>query len=51
MPAGVARGSGAAASVACIPGVVPHLSDWLDRELEPEPAGVPALEALVRAVG
>ena len=41
---------GRPASVACIPGVVPHLSEWLDRELEPEPAGVPALDALVRAV-
>jgi 2',3'-cyclic-nucleotide 2'-phosphodiesterase (5'-nucleotidase family) len=51
MPAGVSRGPDAPASVACIPGVVPLLSEWLDRELEPEPAGVPALQALVRAVG
>ena len=50
MPAGVARGPDAPASVACIPAVVPHLSEWLDRELEPGSAGVPALQALVGAV-
>jgi hypothetical protein len=50
MPAGVSRGPGAPASLACIPGVVPHLAEWLDRELDPEPASVPALEALARAI-
>ena len=50
MPAGVSQGAGAAADVACIPAVVPHLAEWLDRELDPAPAGVTALEALTRAV-
>jgi hypothetical protein len=50
MPAGVSRGADPPASVACIPSVVPHLSEWLNRELEPESAGVSALQALVRAV-
>jgi 2',3'-cyclic-nucleotide 2'-phosphodiesterase (5'-nucleotidase family) len=51
MPAGVARGSGSAGTVSCIPAVVPSLSEWLGRELAYEPGGVPALEALARAVG
>jgi hypothetical protein len=46
----VARGPDAPASLACIPSVVPLLSDWLDRGCEPEPAGVPALQALLCAV-
>jgi hypothetical protein len=50
MPPGVARGAAAPASVACVPGVVPHLAQWLDRDLTPQPAGVPALDALTRAV-
>jgi hypothetical protein len=50
MPAGVARGSGEPASVACVPGVVPFLSEWLDRQLAPQPGGVPALDALTLAL-
>jgi len=51
MPAGVARNSAEPLSLACIPGVLPHLSDWLDRELAPSPGGVTALDALARAIG
>lgn len=51
MPPGVSRGDREPASLACIPAVVPHLSDWLDRELSPQPGGVSALDALIRAVG
>ncbi len=48
MPAGVA---GTGSHVACIPAVVPHLSSWLGREIEAEPAGVSALDALTSALG
>jgi len=50
MPAGVSRGGRPAASVACIPGVVPHLEEWLGRGLDPQPGGVSALEALRSAL-
>ena len=50
LPAGESRGQAVPPSAACIPGVVPLLSEWLDRELAPEPAGAPVSEALAGAV-
>jgi hypothetical protein len=50
MPAGTSVGRREPATVAVIPGVVPLLSQWLGREVECEPAGVPAREALVAAL-
>jgi hypothetical protein len=49
-PAGVARSERPPASVACIPAAVAHLETWLDRPLDPQPAGVSALDALIRGV-
>jgi hypothetical protein len=39
-----------AETVAVIPGVVPHLSEWLGPEVATEPAGVAARTALVAAL-
>jgi hypothetical protein len=50
MPAGTSAGPGEPATVAVIPGVVPRLSEWLGRELDGEPAGVSARDALVAAL-
>ena len=50
MPAGTSRGGREPATVAVIPAVVAHLSEWLGRELEGDPAGVPARAAVIAAV-
>jgi hypothetical protein len=50
MPVGVSAAAREPATVAVIPGVVPHLSEWLGREVRSAPAGVPAREALVAAL-
>jgi 2',3'-cyclic-nucleotide 2'-phosphodiesterase (5'-nucleotidase family) len=47
MPAGTSIGTAAPASVAVIPGVVPHLAEWLGRDLDAEPAGISAPDALI----
>lgn len=51
MPAGVSAGDGPPSTVAVIPGVVPHLEEWLGRPLTAEPGGVTAIGALISAVG
>jgi hypothetical protein len=50
MPAATSTDRADPGTVAVIPGVVAHLSEWLGREVESEPAGVPAREALVAAL-
>jgi hypothetical protein len=50
MPAAASTGAGDAASVAMIPGVTRHLSLLLDRDVEAEPAGTSARDALIAAV-
>jgi len=46
LPLGVSRDARSPASVAVIPAVADHLSDWLDRDLAAEPGGVSAVDAL-----
>ena len=50
MPAAASTGAGDPASVAMIPGVTQHLSLLLDRDVQAEPAGTSAREALIAAV-
>jgi hypothetical protein len=50
MPAAASTGAGEPASVAMIPGVTRHLSLLLDRDVQAEPAGASARDALVAAV-
>src|SRR3954451_14834232 len=50
MPAGTSVGPGEPHAVAIIPGVVEHLCDWLGRDVEAQPSGVSARDALVRAL-
>jgi hypothetical protein len=42
MPAGTSVGARAPSNVAMIPGVVPHLSEWLGRDVDAQPTGVSA---------
>jgi 2',3'-cyclic-nucleotide 2'-phosphodiesterase (5'-nucleotidase family) len=50
MPPGSTVGAAAPRTVAVIPGVVPHLAEWLGRDLTPEPTGVSAPDALIAAL-
>jgi 2',3'-cyclic-nucleotide 2'-phosphodiesterase (5'-nucleotidase family) len=50
MPPGSSVGAAAPRTVAVIPGVVPHLAEWLRRDLTTEPAGVSAPDALIAAL-
>lgn len=50
MPAGVSAAVEAPATVAVIPGVLPHLRAWLDRDVEAEPTGCSPAEPLLRAL-
>jgi 2',3'-cyclic-nucleotide 2'-phosphodiesterase (5'-nucleotidase family) len=51
MPPGSSVGAAAPRSVAVIPGVVPHLAEWLGRDLETQPGGVSARDALIARLG
>jgi len=46
MPLGVSARRSSPASAAVIPAVVPHLAEWLGHEIDAEPAGVDAVQAL-----
>jgi hypothetical protein len=50
MPAGLSTGSNRPSTVAVMPSVVRMLSEWLDRELDAEPAGVGARAAVTRTL-
>jgi 2',3'-cyclic-nucleotide 2'-phosphodiesterase (5'-nucleotidase family) len=47
LPAGVSAGPTDPASLALLPANVPLVGQWLGRDLEPEPAGVSARDALI----
>lgn len=46
MPVGLSARRQSPTSVAVIPAVVPHLSEWLGRKIHAEPAGVDAVQAM-----
>ncbi|HKG66877.1 MAG TPA: metallophosphoesterase [Solirubrobacteraceae bacterium] len=46
MPLGLIAGTRGSGTVAMIPAVVPRVSEWLGRELNPEPAGVEVRSAV-----
>jgi hypothetical protein len=50
MPAGISGDAHDAGSVAVVPAVVDHLSQWLNRDLDAEPADVTARQALTAGV-
>ena len=50
MPAGTSIGPGPPETVALVSWVAPRLAAWLDRDLDPEPAGTGAPDALLRAL-
>jgi hypothetical protein len=50
MPAGVSTPGESPTSVAVIPGVVAHLSEWLGRDLVTQPGGCTAIHARVGAL-
>jgi hypothetical protein len=51
MPAGTSTGVDEPTTVAVMPPLVDRLAEWLDRDLDREPANTGAREALVRALG
>jgi 2',3'-cyclic-nucleotide 2'-phosphodiesterase (5'-nucleotidase family) len=50
MPAGTSVGAPSPQTVAMIPGVVAHVSEWLGRDLDAAPGGVSAPDALIAAL-
>jgi hypothetical protein len=50
MRAGTSTGRHPSSTVALMPAVLPHLNDWLGREIDAEPTGVAALDALTAMV-
>lgn len=50
MPVATSAGAAEPGSVAVMPGLVPQLSEWLGRDLDPVPAGIGARTALARAL-
>ena len=50
MPPGVSAPADAPATVAVVPGVVAHLSEWLGRDVATEPGGCSASEAVIGAL-
>jgi hypothetical protein len=51
MPAGVCAPGGDPSSLAVIPAVAAHLSEWLGRDVETSRAGVSARDALAAVLG
>ena len=46
MPAGLSARRPSPTSVAVMTAVIPHLSEWLGRDIDAEPAGVDTVQAL-----
>jgi hypothetical protein len=50
MPPGTSVGRRTPSTVAVIPGVIAHFAEWLGRDLDAEPGGVTAADALIGAL-